>query len=109
MENKNKEGLEYESKFKSRLQASFDEIQKLKEILFENKIKINEIKERIKSCELAEDLKKKNKIYKKEDKKINQYVKSIKSYNETFISKDSESVQAIIDKSDTNYFTGFTF
>ena len=70
MENKNKEGLEYESKFKSRLQASFDEIQKLKEILFENKIKINEIEERIKSCELAEDLKKKNKIYKKEDKKI---------------------------------------
>ena len=70
MDKKNKEGLEYESKFKSRLQATFDEIQKLKEILFENKIKINEIEERIKSCELAEDLKKKNKIYKKEDKKI---------------------------------------
>ena len=70
IENKNNEGLEYESKFKSRLQASFDEIKKLKEILFENKIKINEIEERIKSCELAEDLKKKNKIYKKEDKKI---------------------------------------
>ena len=70
MENKNKEGLEYENKFKSRLEASFNQIRKLKEILFENKIKINEIKERIKSCELAEDLKKKNKIYKREDQKV---------------------------------------
>ena len=39
---------------------------------------------------------------KKEDKKLSLHIKSIKAYNETFISKDAESVQAIINKSDTN-------
>lgn len=52
--------------------------------------------------EQIQNYKKEQERKKKEDKKINQYVKSIQAYNETFISKDAESVQAIIDKSDTN-------
>ena len=69
MESKNKAENKSDVRL-TMLDATLEELKQLKEIELKNIIEINEIKERIHSFQLAQDIKKKNKIDKKEDKEV---------------------------------------